>query len=118
MVFPFDSSADASIFVDRIDPESSGGRYFSYLELFPGLSIWSLELGATFVMALWLFCLLRRDLSLKNALVAAGGFLLGYAPAIAFNLTHHFANWNAVRERKAAADWHCFSAPRSCLKFF
>jgi hypothetical protein len=66
-----------------------------------GLSIWGLELGATFVMALWVLFLLRRDLSLKNALVAVGGFLLGYAPAITFNLTHHFANWNAVRERSA-----------------
>src|SRR5213079_2870096 len=35
-----------------------------------GLSIWSLELGITFDIALWILLLLRRDLSLKNALVA------------------------------------------------
>ena len=84
--------------------ESTPNRRWPLFLLFgivSGLSIWSLELGATFVIALWLLCLLRRDLSLKNALVAIGGFVLGYAPAIAFNLAHHFANWNAVRERAA-----------------
>ena len=82
---------------------SPKGRWplFFLFGIVSGLSIWSLELGATYVIALWLFCLLRRDLSLKNALVAVGGFLVGYAPAIAFNLTHHFANWHAVRERTA-----------------
>src|SRR5256886_13244256 len=64
-----------------------------------GLSIWSLELGITFNIALWIFLLLRRHSSLNNALIAVGGFIFGYAPAIAFNLTHHFANWNAVHEK-------------------
>ena len=84
--------------------ESTPNRRWPLFLLFgivSGLSIWSLELGAHLSWPSGLFCLLRRDLSLKNALVAAGGFLLGYAPAIAFNLTHHFANWNAVRERSA-----------------
>src|SRR6266446_3047496 len=64
-----------------------------------GLSIWSLELGITFNVALWTLLLLRRHLSLNNALIAVGGFIVGYAPAIAFNLTHHSANWNAVHEK-------------------
>ena len=61
-----------------------------------GLSIWSLELGIAFNVALWVLILMRRSLSFNNALVALAGFIIGYAPAIAFNLTHHFANWNAV----------------------
>src|SRR5437016_2687948 len=61
-----------------------------------GLSIWSLELGIAFNVALWILFLVRRTLSFKNALVALAGFIIGYGPAIAFNLTHHFANWNAV----------------------
>jgi hypothetical protein len=82
--------------------ESTPNRRWPLFLLFgivSGLSIWSLELGITFDIALWILLLLRRNLSLKNALVAVGGFLLGYAPAITFNLTHHFANWNVVREK-------------------
>jgi 4-amino-4-deoxy-L-arabinose transferase-like glycosyltransferase len=72
---------------------------FLLFGIISGLSIWSLELGITFNIALWIVLLLRRNLSLKSALVAFAGFVLGYAPAVVFNLTHHFANWNAVRER-------------------
>ncbi len=61
-----------------------------------GLSIWSLELGIAFNVALWILFLMRRNLSFTNALVALAGFIIGYSPAIAFNLTHHFANWRAV----------------------
>src|SRR6266478_1276924 len=43
-----------------------------------GLSIWSLELGITFNVALWTLLLLRRHLSLNNALIAVGGFIVGY----------------------------------------
>src|SRR5215475_9448785 len=64
-----------------------------------GLSIWSLELGIAFNAALWVLILVRRNLPLKNALVAVAGFVAGYSPAIVFNLTHHFANWNAVLEK-------------------
>jgi 4-amino-4-deoxy-L-arabinose transferase-like glycosyltransferase len=61
-----------------------------------GLSIWSLELGIAFNVALWVLILMRRNLSFNNTLVALAGFTVGYAPAIVFNLTHHLANWNAV----------------------
>ena len=64
-----------------------------------GLSIWSLELGIAFNVALWVLILMRRNLSLKNALIAFAGFIAGYSPAIVFNLTHHFANWNSVLEK-------------------
>jgi hypothetical protein len=42
-----------------------------------GLSIWSLELGIAFNLALWVLILTRRSLSLKNALVALAGFIGG-----------------------------------------
>src|SRR6266480_6885108 len=57
-----------------------------------GLSIWNLELGITFNLALWVLILMRRSLSFKNALMALAGFIAGYSPALVFNLTHHFAN--------------------------
>ena len=79
-------------------PNRRWPRFFLF-GIVSGLSIWSLELGITFDIALWILLLLRRNLSLKNAVVAVAGFLLGYSPAITFNLTHHFANWNAVREK-------------------
>jgi 4-amino-4-deoxy-L-arabinose transferase-like glycosyltransferase len=64
-----------------------------------GLSICSLELGIAFNVALWFLILMRRSLSLKNALIALVGFIFGYSPAIGFNLTHHFGNWNALLEK-------------------
>src|SRR5947209_7332200 len=64
-----------------------------------GLSIWGLELGIAFNVVLWVLLLMRRNVSFNNALVALAGFIIGYAPAIAFNLTNHFANWNAVVEK-------------------
>ena len=66
-----------------------------------GLSIWGLELGIAFNVVLWVLLLMRRNVSFNNALVALAGFIIGYAPAIAFNLTHHFANWNAVLGKTA-----------------
>jgi 4-amino-4-deoxy-L-arabinose transferase-like glycosyltransferase len=94
-------------------------RSFQFLlfGIVSGLSIWSLELGVTFDIALWLLLLLRRNLSLKNALVAAGGFILGYAPAIAFNLTHRFANWNLVRE-KSGGGLALFFQPEALFQIF
>jgi hypothetical protein len=72
---------------------------FLFFGIASGLSIWNLELGITFNVALWILLLVRRHLSLNNALIAVGGFIVGYVPAIAFNLTHHSANWSAVHEK-------------------
>jgi hypothetical protein len=58
-----------------------------------------LELGIAFNAALWVLLLMRRNLSFRKALIAFAGFIIGYSPAIAFNLTHHFANWNSVLEK-------------------
>ena len=48
----------------------------------------------------------------------AGGFLLGYSPAIAFNLTHHFANWNAVLEKTGGGGFATAFSPRDALANF
>jgi hypothetical protein len=61
-----------------------------------GLSVWCLELVLPLVAAVWLLLALRRKLSLRNAAVGMAGVILGYAPAIIFNLTRHFNNWQSV----------------------
>ena len=61
-----------------------------------GLSIWCLELTIPVVAALWLLLTLRRRISLSSALTGLIGFLLGYVPAIVFNLAHQFGNWRYV----------------------
>jgi hypothetical protein len=83
-----------------------------------GLSIWSLELGISFNLALWVLILMRRSLSLKNALVALAGFLAGYSPAIVFNLTHHFANWNSVLEKTGGGGVTALYHPETLSQIF
>ena len=83
-----------------------------------GLSIWSLELGIAFNVALWILLLIRRNLLFKNALVALAGFIIGYAPAIAFNLTNHFANWNAVLEKTGGGGFALLFHPDALSQIF
>src|SRR5262249_26736506 len=87
------------LFLSIESTPNRGWPLFLLFGIVSGLTVWNLELGIMFNVALWILLLLRRYLSLKNALTAVGGFIIGYAPAIAFNLTHHFANWNAVHEK-------------------
>ena len=72
---------------------------FFVFGIISGLSIFSLELGIAFNLALWTLLLLRQGLSLKNGLIGVSGFILGYAPAITYNLTHHCDNWGTLREK-------------------
>lgn len=58
-----------------------------------GLSVWCLELVLSLNAALWILLGLRRKLSLRKAMAGAAGFIAGYAPVIAFNLTHNGVNW-------------------------
>jgi 4-amino-4-deoxy-L-arabinose transferase-like glycosyltransferase len=76
-----------------------------------GLSIWSLELGIAFHAALWVLLLMRRGLSLKHLAIALAGFIIGYGPAVAFNLTHHFANWHAMFEKTGSGGLALFFRP-------
>jgi hypothetical protein len=68
-------------------------RVLLFFGLVSGVSIWCLELAIPLVGALWLLLILRRRLSLNNAATGLLGFMIGYAPVIAFNFTHHFINW-------------------------
>jgi hypothetical protein len=83
-----------------------------------GLSIWSLELGIAFNLALWILILSRRSLSFKNALVALAGFIAGYSPAIVFNLTHHFANWNSILEKTGGGGVTALYHPTTLSRIF
>jgi hypothetical protein len=66
-----------------------------------GLSVWSLELVLAVCVALWALLAVQRRLSQKATVAAVAGFILGYAPAIAFNVTHHFVNWTEVFVNKS-----------------
>jgi len=83
-----------------------------------GLSIWSLELGIAFNLALWLLILMRRSLSFKNTLFAVAGFIAGYSPAIVFNITHHFANWKAVLEKTGGGGSGLLFRPETFSQIF
>ena len=64
--------------------------------LLSGVSIWCLELAVPIVAALWILLFLRRRLSRGNAAVGLAGFVLGYAPVIAWNLANHLDNWRYI----------------------
>jgi 4-amino-4-deoxy-L-arabinose transferase-like glycosyltransferase len=83
-----------------------------------GLSICSLELGIAFNLALWGLILMRRSLSLKKALAALAGFIAGYSPAIVFNLTHHFANWNSVLQKTSGGGLTTLYRPETLSQIF
>jgi hypothetical protein len=61
-----------------------------------GVSIWCLELAVPLVAVFWLLLIFRRRISLSSAVAGLIGFLLGYAPVIAFNFIHRFSNWRYV----------------------
>jgi hypothetical protein len=61
-----------------------------------GLTIWCLELAVPLVAVFWLLLIFRRRISLSSAVAGLIGFLLGYAPVIAFNFIHRFSNWRYV----------------------
>jgi hypothetical protein len=84
-------------------------RTLFFFGLVSGVSIWCLELAAPLLAALWMLLILRGRLSLKNVLLALAGSIIGYAPAIAFNLTHHFSNWRyLIIERPGGGFWSLF----------
>ena len=83
-----------------------------------GLSTFSLELGIAFNLALWTLLLLRRGLLLKNVLIGISGFVLGYAPAVTFNLTHHFANWAAWSEKTGDGGFTRLIQPETLSQIF
>ena len=62
-----------------------------------------MELLLILIVALWIFLLLRRKFSLRGLGAGLGGFALGGAPAILWNLTHSFRNWHFLFFEKPEA---------------
>lgn len=85
-----------------IEPDSNkqGPRIFLF-GLASGVSVWCLELVFPFTATLWILLTIRRKLTARTAALGVAGFIMGYAPAIVFNLTHHFSNWLFVFGQKS-----------------
>ena len=67
-----------------------------FFGLASAVSIWCLELAIPLVAALWMLLILRRRVSLKSSMAGLAGFLVGYAPVLAWNFTHQFNNWRYI----------------------
>ena len=91
---------------------------FLLFGLISGISIWSLELGIAFNVALWGLLLTRRGFRVTNVFVALAGFLIGYAPAIVFNVTHDFANWAALPEKTRGGGFALLFRPETLSQIF
>jgi 4-amino-4-deoxy-L-arabinose transferase-like glycosyltransferase len=68
-----------------------------------GIGFWGMELLLIPIVALWVLLLLRRKFSPAAFLTGVGGFVIGYAPAIWWNLTHSFQNWHFLFFEKPEA---------------
>jgi 4-amino-4-deoxy-L-arabinose transferase-like glycosyltransferase len=68
-----------------------------------GISFWGMELLLILIVALWALLLLRRKLSSNGLVAGVGGFAIGYAPALWWNLAHSFQNWHFLFFEKPEA---------------
>jgi hypothetical protein len=89
-------------------PSPKGGRTFLF-GLASGVFVWCLELVLAPVGALWLLLAVRRKLSLSDAAMGVLGFVAGYLPAVAFNLSHSLSNWREVFFTKTGGGSSVFS---------
>src|SRR5438874_3928165 len=78
-------------------------RHFFLFGLACGIAFWSMELLLITIAGLWVLLFLRRKFSLTTFAVCAAGFVIGYAPAIWWNLTHSFRNWHFLFFEKPEA---------------
>src|SRR5439155_5275078 len=78
-------------------------RDFFFFGLVCGIAFWSMELLLITIVALWALLFLRRKFYLKTFGVCVGGFAIGYAPAICWNLAHSFRNWHFLFFEKPEA---------------
>jgi 4-amino-4-deoxy-L-arabinose transferase-like glycosyltransferase len=81
----------------------SRARNFFLFGLLCGIALWGMELLLITIVALWLLLILERRLSIRTFGAGAAGFLLGYAPAICWNLTHSMRNWHFLFVEKPEA---------------
>jgi hypothetical protein len=77
-------------------------RFHLALGLVAGLSLWCLEIVLPVVLATALLLVLRRGISPGQAVAGLAGTVLGYSPALLYNLSRGFANWAYVAARKQA----------------
>ena len=66
-----------------------------------GIAFWGMELLLIMIVALWVLLLLRRKFLAFATTLA--GFVIGYAPATWWNLTHSMRNWHFVFFEKPEA---------------
>ncbi len=78
-------------------------RDFLFFGLVCGIAFWSMELLLITIVALWALLFLRRKFSIQTFAVCVGGFVIGYAPAIWWNLTHFLRNWHFLFFEKPEA---------------
>ena len=78
-------------------------RDFLFFGLVCGIAFWSMELLLITIVALWALLFLRRKFSIQTFASCIAGFLIGYAPAIWWNLTHSLRNWHFLFFEKPEA---------------
>jgi 4-amino-4-deoxy-L-arabinose transferase-like glycosyltransferase len=79
-------------------------RDIFFFGLLCGISFWAMELLLIPIAALWVLLLLRRKFSIPGFGAGLGGFVIGYVPAIWWNLTHSFRNWHFLFFEKPEAE--------------
>src|SRR2546422_2006714 len=78
-------------------------RDFFFFGLACGIAFWSMELLLLTIAGLWVLLFLRRKSSIRTFAACVGGFAIGYAPAIWWNLTHGLRNWHFLFFEKPEA---------------
>jgi hypothetical protein len=91
------------LFLDLEKQESPRQRDFFLFGLVCGVSFWGMELLLIPIFALWVLLFLRRKFSIKGFGTGVGGFVIGYAPAIWWNVTHSLGNWHFLFFEKPEA---------------
>jgi 4-amino-4-deoxy-L-arabinose transferase-like glycosyltransferase len=87
--------------VEKQNPPRARDIFF--FGLVCGISFWGMELLLILIVALWALLLLRRKFSIKGFAAGVGGFVIGYAPALWWNLTHSMQNWHFLFFEKPEA---------------
>lgn len=87
--------------VEKQDPPKV--RDIFLFGLLCGVSFWGMELLLIPIVALWGLLFLRRKFSISTLGAGLSGFIIGYAPAIWWNLTHSFLNWHFLFFEKPEA---------------
>lgn len=91
------------LFVIVEKTENRRTRDFFWVGLACGVAFWGMELLLITILALCALLFLRRRFSLKALAATIGGFLIGYGPALLWNLTHGMRNWHFVFAEKPEA---------------